>query len=187
MSRFVDAIIVYRILKKLATPFNETEAYRRGIIDDKGKILRKFSSLDREDDRNAYTLLDRLVWRIKRMIERIPNDNRKLASFAAALALIKEHVDAEHEPMPSEFEHRLKSVMEHQDIDEEMLMVENYFETGTLTGGVRSFRIHLEEEGMAVGGGFSGQATPNPNPFLAGKDLGLGKGKIQRRKKPNVK
>lgn len=187
MSRFVDAIIVYRILKKLATPFNETEAYRRGIIDDKGKILRKFGSLDKEEDRNAYTLLDRLVWRIKRMIERIPNDGRKLASFAAALALIKEHVDSEHEPMPSEFEHRLKSVMENQDIDDELLIVENYFETGTLTGGVRSFRLHLEEEGMAVGGGFSGQATPNPNPFLAGKDMALGKGKIQRRKKPNVK
>jgi hypothetical protein len=187
MSRFVDAIIVYRILKKLATPFNETEAYRRGIIDDKGKILRKFSSLDKEDDRNAYTLLDRLVWRIKRMIERIPNDNRKLASFAAALALIKEHADAEHEPMPSEFEHQLKHVMEHADIDDEMLMVENYFETGTLTGGVRSFRLHLEEEGMSVGAGFSGQATPNPNPNLAGRDILLGKGKIQRRKKPNAK
>lgn len=177
MSRFVDAIIVYRILRKLATPFNETEAYRLGIIDDKGQILRKFSSLKDEQEKDAYTLLDRLVWRIKRIIERVPFESRKVASFAAALALVKESLDANSEPVDLELQlmQRIKT-----DLTEETQLVENFFDQPRLRG----FRMYVED-GMAVGAGFSGQATPNPNPNLAGRDLLLGK--IQRRKKPNVK
>ena len=46
MGRFVDSIIAYRILRMLTTPFNETDAYRLGIIDDKGKELKKMGSLN---------------------------------------------------------------------------------------------------------------------------------------------
>jgi len=178
MSRFVDAIICYRILRKLATPFEETDAYRLGIIDARGKILRKFNDLNSPAERDAYTLLDRLCWRIKRVMERQPFEKSKLASFATALALVKEHHDLNHEPLPTEFESKFLTLDESKidlaDID----MVEQYFD------GYKTFRMHLED--MSVGGGFSGEATDNPNPFLAGRDIPLGK-KIQRRKKPNVK
>lgn len=176
MSRFVDAIIVYRILRKLATPFEETDAFKMGIIDAKGKILRKFTSLKDDKEKDAYTLLDRLVWRIKRIIERVPFESRKVASFAAALALVKESLKANAEPVDLELQlmQRIK-----QDLTEEMVLVEEFFNAPP----VKSFRMFVED-GMAVGGGFSGQATPNPNPNLAGRDIGLGK--LQKRKKPNV-
>jgi hypothetical protein len=181
MSRFVDAIIVYRILRKLSTPFKETEAYRLGIIDDKGKILRKFGTLNSPEERDAYTLLDRLVWRMKRMIERLPFENSKLASFATALALIKEHHDKESEPLPSVFETRFKSLNEGIEYTAEMQEVESFFNS------VKSFKMHLEDFTVvnSVGGGFSAQGVPDPNPNLAGRDLRLGK-KLARRKKPNV-
>jgi hypothetical protein len=176
MSRFVDAIIVYRILRKLATPFEETDAFKMGIIDAKGKILRKFTSLKDDKEKDAYTLLDRLVWRIKRIIERVPFESRKVASFAAAMALVKENVEANTEPVDLELQlmQRIK-----QDLTEEIALVEEFFNQPQ----IKSFRMFVED-GMAVGGGFSGQATPNPNPNLAGRDIGLGK--LQRRKKPNV-
>jgi hypothetical protein len=176
MSRFVDAIIVYRILRKLATPFEETDAFKMGIIDAKGKILRKFTSLKDDKEKDAYTLLDRLVWRIKRIIERVPFESRKVASFAAALALVKESLAANAEPVDLELQlmQRIR-----QDLSEEMVLVEEFFNQPQ----VKSFRMFVED-GMAVGGGFSGQATPNPNPNLAGRDIGLGK--LQKRKKPNV-
>ena len=185
MSRFVDAIIVYRILRKLATPFDETDAYKLGIIDDKGKILRKFGSLKDTKEKDAYTLLDRLCWRIKRIIERVPFESRKVASFAAAMALVKEHYDRQEEPLASDFESRMLTINESTEIEAWALeATENFFEGKNINGrSVISFKMHAEE--MAVGGGFSGQATPNPNPNLAGRDLGLGK--LQRRKKPNVK
>lgn len=176
MSRFVDAIIVYRILRKLATPFEETDAYKLGIIDAHGNVLRKFNSLTDDKEKDAYTLLDRLVWRIKRIIERVPFEKRKVASFAAALALVKESLEANHEPIDLEIQ--LMQRMR-QDLTEETVLVENFFNESQ----IRSFRMFVED-GMAVGGGFSGQATPNPNPSLAGRDIGLGK--LQRRKKPNV-
>ena len=91
-NRFVDAVITYRILKKLTTPFDETDAFKLGIIDKHGKILKKEYELRTDAERSAYTLLDRLVFRLKRIIEKLPTENKKLASMAAALLLIKEHV-----------------------------------------------------------------------------------------------
>ena len=41
MSRVVDALIAYRVLKLLVTPFKRTKAYKLGIIDEKGKVLIK--------------------------------------------------------------------------------------------------------------------------------------------------
>jgi len=66
MGRFVDSLIAYRILTLLVTPFENTEAFRRGIIDEKGKELKKMSDLKSVEDRDAYTLLHRLVYRIKK-------------------------------------------------------------------------------------------------------------------------
>ncbi len=99
MGRFVDSIIAYRILRMLTTPFNETDAYRLGIIDDKGKELKKMGSLNSVDERDAYSILHRMVFRIKRIIEKVPVENKKLVSFAAALSLIKEQYNLKHEPI----------------------------------------------------------------------------------------
>ena len=41
MSRVIDALIAYRLVKLLVTPFNKTDAYKLGIIDEKGKVLIK--------------------------------------------------------------------------------------------------------------------------------------------------
>ena len=41
MGRVIDALIAYRLLKLLVTPFKKTKAYQLGIIDDKGKVLIK--------------------------------------------------------------------------------------------------------------------------------------------------
>ena len=35
MSRVIDALIAYRLVKLLVTPFNKTDAYKLGIIDEK--------------------------------------------------------------------------------------------------------------------------------------------------------
>lgn len=102
MTRFVDSIITYRILKLLVTPFNKTDAYKEGIIDEKGNVLKKERELNTVAERNAYSLLHRLVFRLKRIIEKVPIENKKLASYAAALALIKENVEIDKEPVSFE-------------------------------------------------------------------------------------
>ena len=63
-SPAIDAFITFRFLKLLVTPFNKTEAYRLGIIDERGKVLRKYKTLERIEERQAYTILHRLVFNL---------------------------------------------------------------------------------------------------------------------------
>ena len=41
IKRAADLVYTFRFLKLLVTPFEKTDAYRMGIIDEKGKKLRK--------------------------------------------------------------------------------------------------------------------------------------------------
>ena len=60
-SRAVDALITYRIVKLLTTPFERQEAFKYGIIDKDGKVLKKSKTLKTEKERKAYTILYRFV------------------------------------------------------------------------------------------------------------------------------
>ena len=96
-SPAIDAFITFRFLKLLVTPFDKTEAFKFGIIDKSGKVLRKYKTLERIEERKAYTILHRLVFNIKRLLEKLPGGKSRLASYAAALFLIKEHVNEYHD------------------------------------------------------------------------------------------
>ena len=86
-SRGIDFLITYRVVKLLVTPFEKQEAYKFGIIDDKGKVLKKYKTLKTEKERKAYTLLHRFVFNLKRILQRVGLGS-KLGSFAVALALL---------------------------------------------------------------------------------------------------
>ena len=97
MGRVIDALIAYRVLKLLVTPFNKTKAYKFGIIDDKGKVLIKsknflktFSSQELPKAREAYTLLIRFVFNLKRLLSKVGIRGPLGTSAAAALAFFKE-------------------------------------------------------------------------------------------------
>ena len=75
MGRVIDALIAYRLLKLLVTPFNKTKAFQLGIVDEKGKVLIKakefqkaFPPNKREEAKKSYTLLIRFVFNLKRSI-----------------------------------------------------------------------------------------------------------------------
>ena len=128
MGRFVDSIIAYRILKMLVVPFENTDAFKQGIIDKNGKELKKMSELNTVAERDAYTILHRLVFRLKRIINKVPIENKKLLNLAAAYSLIKEHYDAGREPINFEemFLDRLQS-----DLTEETILIESFFNDKT--------------------------------------------------------
>ena len=94
MSRAVDLLITYRIIKLLTTPFEKQDAYRLGIIDKNGKVLRKTKELKTGKERDAYTILHRFVFNLKRLINLVPGGKSKLGTYAAALGLLlKENKD----------------------------------------------------------------------------------------------
>ena len=90
MSRIVDNLIAYRILKMLVTNFENTDAFKLGIIDAKGKNIRKANTLQTSKERDAYTYLNRLVFNVKKIINRLPGGESKMKSLVAALWLVKE-------------------------------------------------------------------------------------------------
>ena len=87
MSQAVDIFLVYQFIKRLATPFNETKAFKLGLIDEKGKRLKKASS---KDEKNAMTYFDRLIFNLKRVLSKVTGIESKFTTFAAALFLLKE-------------------------------------------------------------------------------------------------
>jgi hypothetical protein len=90
MSRVIDALVAYRVLKLLVTPFNRTKAFELGIIDAKGKVLKKSRDISDPKERNAYTLLIRFVFNLKRILSKVGIRGPLGSSAAAALAFFKE-------------------------------------------------------------------------------------------------
>ena len=98
MSRAIDLFVTYRFLKLLVTPWKKQEAYKLGIIDANGKTLIKSRDFEKEDQRQAFTLLHRLVFNCKRILSKIPFVKSQLGTYAAALFLLKEHYKIENLP-----------------------------------------------------------------------------------------
>lgn len=86
-GRVVDLILVYQFLKRLTTPFNQTNAFKLGLIDERGN---KVKSATTSEEKNAYGYFDRLVFNLKKLLEKLPGGKTRLASYAAALFLIRE-------------------------------------------------------------------------------------------------
>lgn len=87
----VDLFLVYQFIKRLATPFNKWKAYELGIIDEKGNILKRRKDLNTVKEREAWGKFDVMISKLKKLLEKVPGGSTRLASYAAALWLIKEN------------------------------------------------------------------------------------------------
>jgi len=83
----VNTYILYQIIKRLALPFNNWNAFETGVIDDKGNILIKYDKRT-EEQKNSFTRLDVFILNLKKLLG--PFANNKIATFSAALFLLKE-------------------------------------------------------------------------------------------------
>ena len=91
MSRVVDNIIALRIVRMLTTNFSDTQAFKLGIIDAHGNTLKPASTLTSAHEKDAFTYLDRLVFNMKKIINRLPGGESHLKSLVGALWLVKEY------------------------------------------------------------------------------------------------
>jgi len=94
-SRAVDLLITYRIMKLLVTPFDKQEAFKYGIIDKQGKVLRPWRTISKTVEKQSYTMLHRFIFNLKRILQKAGLGGR-LGTFAVALAtLIRENKEFE--------------------------------------------------------------------------------------------
>lgn len=77
-----DLVYTFRFLRLLTLNFEDTEAYKLGLIDDKGKKLR---NAETSEEKNVYTPFHKLVFNIKKLIP-----GGKIGSYASALYLLKD-------------------------------------------------------------------------------------------------
>jgi hypothetical protein len=96
MGRAVDLFVTYRFLKILTTPFKKQDAYKLGIIDADGHRIKQEKStqpaveLTTSQLKNAYTILHKLVFNIKKIFQKVPGLKTKVGTYAAALFLLKD-------------------------------------------------------------------------------------------------
>jgi hypothetical protein len=144
MSRIIDNLIAYKVLRMLVTNFTDTEAFKLGIIDAKGKNLRKANTLSTAEERDAYTFLNRLVFNMKKIINRLPGGESKIKSLTAALWLVKETYQSgsRSTAMMQERFDKLMTMMDNRVslVEEELLVKKFISEDGAMnvTGAVVS-------------------------------------------------
>jgi hypothetical protein len=61
----IDAAVVLLIIKKLITPITQTNAYKLGLINSSGMIVRV---PENDKEKSALTLLDRFCLKLKRLL-----------------------------------------------------------------------------------------------------------------------
>ena len=96
MGSAIDLFVTYRFLKLLTTQFKKTDAYKLGIIDEKGNRITKKDSqevavpLNTSQQKNSYAILHKLVFNIKKLFNKVPGLRSKVGTYAAALFLLKD-------------------------------------------------------------------------------------------------
>ena len=118
VSRTADLFYAFRFLKLLVTPWDKTEAYELGVIDDSGKIIKKAKDRKTPQEKSSYTVFHRLVFNVKRLLQKAPGGSSRLASYAAALFLIKEHTDLSEDEIKKVLDEVLDDLEEHIDLSE---------------------------------------------------------------------
>ena len=124
----VDAFIAYKFIKILVVPWKETDAFKLGIIDEKGKVLKKRNTLRKSNEKAAYTIIHTLVWKIKRILEKIQIGKSRLGSLAAAMWFLKEEFE-KLDVDPEVIEEGIMSSLCHFGIDPEQFQKQSLKES----------------------------------------------------------
>jgi hypothetical protein len=87
----MDMFLTYQFLKRINVPFEKWDAYKLGIIDKNGKVLKKKSTLKSPQEKASWGYFDILTTNLKKILAKIPGGNSTLGSSVASYLLIKEH------------------------------------------------------------------------------------------------
>ena len=204
-----ELYFLYSFLKRLVTKFEKTDAYKLGIIDKNGKVLIKKRDFTTIEQRNAYTMMDTLIFNLKKLLGKIPFGKTTIASYAAALLLLREEKNLQmmldEEKLEEEFLILYEDILYEFGEDRGMLLLEGDMKADREAGikwvedpnwkklhdmdlqMIKDFIKHKEEvkedaPAMSMGaGGIAGSAEAGDDPPVRKKKK---KGEILRRLEP---
>jgi hypothetical protein len=91
MNQVIDLAISYKFLKNLVTPFERWPAYKLGIIDKDGNILKLRRDRLKQEEKDALGYFDVVTLNLKRLLGKLPGGQSAIATYAAAYLLLKEY------------------------------------------------------------------------------------------------
>jgi len=128
----------------LTTDFKKTPAYKFGFIDSNGNRIKTLPDPNNpqqllpnnpktKEEKNSLTPLHRLVFNLKKLIRMVPFGKTAFASYAVALALLKEQTNLDSEQTDQLYEDFYRLLKEEDAFQPEML--EEATEVGKLCTG----------------------------------------------------
>jgi hypothetical protein len=159
VGRVIDSLIVFRILKMLTTDFKKTPAYKFGFIDSNGNRIKFIPDPNNpnqnlkndpqtKEEKSSLTPLHRLVFNLKKLIRMVPFGKTAFASYAVALALLKEQTNLDSEQTDQLYEDFYRLLKDEDVLEPNMLEEAN--EVGKLcslrmNGGEHRLRRQLKQ------------------------------------------
>lgn len=183
---FINDAIALQIVRLLIQPFNQTKAYILGVIDENGN-LRKDPKLFSKEESNSYDALHRIVFKLKKLLGKIPGGKTKIAAIASAYWLVKEerlcHYSEEwvEESFNQLIDDNITLVEEYVFV--EKIMNEDPAGAGT-TGGQGGTGTSGETEGSSIAN-VTGRKVSTDIPVIKNKDKKK-YFKINRRSAPKI-
>lgn len=171
-SRLIDNLIAAKLLYMLVTPFEKTDAFKLGIVDAKGKVLRPANTLKTDKEKDAYNYLTRLVFNVKRLINKLPGGENNLKNLTAAYFMVKEKYEGRSSYINEKQFNALVEKLDRVTLVEEQLAVEQ--------------ALAIQEEGEGGGAAIAnvtGAGVSTDKPVVKKKDIKKYQ-KINRRSAP---
>lgn len=91
MNQVIDLAISYKFLKNLVTPFERWPAYKLGLIDKDGNILKLRRDRLKQEEKDALGYFDVVTLNLKKLLGKLPGGQSAIATYAAAYLLLKEY------------------------------------------------------------------------------------------------
>ena len=151
MVNVADTYMIYQVLKRLTTPFEDTKAFELGLIDKDGKVIKKAKS---RDEKKAVTYFDRFIFNLKRLLHKVGLKS-KFATYAAALFLLKEERNG-YMPTDTEMLYGIleeeKYLRENVDLTLDMIREDAPANaTGAAVAGTGDDKVHWRHRGVRSG------------------------------------
>jgi hypothetical protein len=157
MSAALDTVIGIRLVKLLSTPIEKSKAFTMGIIDKNGTKIKNPST---SQERNEYTFLNRFVFKVQKALMKSNDRNaRRLLSFAAAIALLREYKEEDDD---LDIAVLLELHMEDETVQQQARLLEK---------NMLSFKNYMNEMNGVGGGAVAGigvgpQGEPGRDPMF---------------------
>ena len=137
MAGVIDLYLAYRFLKNLVLPFEQWDAYKTGVIDKDGTILVPKESRT-QDQKNSFGYFDLIGMNLKKLLGKLPGGKSAIASYAAALLLLKEY---NKKPLKEDYSEEIDLVWLQEELDICLAEAEEMFDEEVPANNVSSGNI----------------------------------------------